>query len=104
MKRTFNEAKSLASSGKWHEAWKVAQADEGLNHGVTFEEWKTYLQGKLREELNNKRLEGKKCVRFDGKLKLLAKLNSLNTLFRKMRLLSFASGQTKVIPLLYIRS
>lgn len=52
MKTTFNEDLELAKSGKWDEAWKVAQQDEDLNPGVTKEQWIAFAKNVIlqREE------------------------------------------------------
>jgi len=44
---THLSSKELAQQGKWPEAWAEAQKDEGLLEGVTFENWKKWMEGLL---------------------------------------------------------
>ncbi len=39
MKTTLNQALEILKNGNEQEAWEVAQQDEGLNEGVTKEQW-----------------------------------------------------------------
>jgi hypothetical protein len=47
MKMTALESLELAAAGKWNEAWFVAQRDEGLLEGTTFDKWKMWATDRL---------------------------------------------------------
>ena len=47
MKKTVTESLKLAKIGSWELAWELAQQDEGLSDGVTFDMWKTWAQSKI---------------------------------------------------------
>lgn len=42
MTRTHNEAIALFQAGSIDKAWEIAQKDEGLNEGVTKEQWTAF--------------------------------------------------------------
>jgi hypothetical protein len=44
MKITAIESLKLAKIGSWELAWELAQQDEGLNEGVTFDMWKVWAE------------------------------------------------------------
>ena len=47
MKTTLNQALEILKNGNEQEAWEVAQQDEGLNEGVTKEQWLEFAYGVL---------------------------------------------------------
>ena len=49
MRTTFAESLNLAEAGQWHEAWAMAQQDDGLLPGVTFQQWKEHAERCLHE-------------------------------------------------------
>ena len=50
MKTTLIEAKEIAKTGNMDKAWEVAKQDEGLNEGVTKEQWIDWMHNLLSRE------------------------------------------------------
>ena len=53
MTTTLNEALEMAKQGNWKEAFDIAQKDEGLKEGVTFDQWKEFATKAIARRNND---------------------------------------------------
>jgi hypothetical protein len=55
MKMTLNAALKVADTGDWTRAWTIAQQDEGLLPGVTFNQWRVFAE----QAITARKVEGR---------------------------------------------